>query len=83
MVKVVLPCGFIYHKPPYTEDEVADMYRRLSNIVSFTRAGGQRAAARGDAGSGPEHSPVQRPGGRGDPGTGGPVPDPEQTGKET
>ena len=45
MVKVVLPCGFIYHKPPYTEDEVADMYRRLSNIVSFTRPGGQRAAA--------------------------------------
>ena len=50
MVKVVLPCGFIYHEPPYTEDEVADMYRRLSNIVSFTRPGGQRAAAEPEPG---------------------------------
>ena len=45
MVKVVLPCGFIYHEPPYTDAEVADLYRRMSNIVSFTRPGGQRAAA--------------------------------------
>ena len=56
MVKVVLPCGFIYHEPPYTDAEVADMYRRLSNIVSFTRPGGRRAAAEetsGDAETGP------------------------------
>ena len=53
MVKVVLPSGLIYHKPPYTDAEVAEMYRRLSNIVSFTRPGGRitmihRAAALGD-----------------------------------
>jgi len=60
MVKVVLPCGFIYHQPPYTDEEVADLYRRMSGIVSFTRPGGQRAAAEetsGDAGSGPEPGP--------------------------
>jgi hypothetical protein len=45
MVKIVLPCGFIYHQPPYTDAEVADLYRRMSGIVSFTRPGGQRAAA--------------------------------------
>ena len=45
MVKVVLPSGLIHHEPPYTDAEVADLYRRMSNIVSFTRPGGQRAAA--------------------------------------
>ena len=45
MVKVVLPSGLIHHAPPYTDAEVAEMYRRLSNIVSFTRPGGQRAGA--------------------------------------
>ena len=45
MVKVVLPSGLIYHKPPYTDAEVAEMHRRMSHIVSFTRPGGRRAAA--------------------------------------
>ena len=68
MVKVVLPSGLIHHEPPYTDAEVADLYRRMSNIVSFTRPGGRRAAAdtSGDAGSGPEPGPE-------DPGP-GPVP---------
>ena len=33
------------HVTPYTDEEVADLYRRMSNIVSFTRPGGRRAAA--------------------------------------
>ena len=83
MVEVFLPSGASYHKPPYTDEEVRDLNRRVSGIVAFTRPGGQRAAAPGDAGSGPEQGPVQRPGGRGDLGTGGRVPGPEKTGKET
>ena len=62
MVEVFLPSGASYHKPPYTDEEVRDLNRRVSGIVAFTRPGGQRAAAPGDAGSGPEQGPVQRQG---------------------
>ena len=83
MVEVFLPSGASYHKPPYTDEEVRDLNRRASGIVAFTRPGGQRAVVPGDAASEPTQGPVQRPGGRGDPGTGGSVPGPEKTGKET
>jgi hypothetical protein len=39
MVRIVLPSGFVYHQPPYTEEELADLYRRTANIVGFTRPG--------------------------------------------
>ena len=57
MVEVFLPSGASYHKPPYTDEEVRDLNRRVSGIVAFTRPGGQRAAAEetsGDAETGPE-----------------------------
>jgi hypothetical protein len=50
MVQVFLPSGASYHQPPYTDEEVRDLNRRVSNIVSFTRPGGQRAAAEETAG---------------------------------
>ncbi|MEN9419876.1 MAG: hypothetical protein RI988_3497 [Pseudomonadota bacterium] len=37
MTRVVLPSGFVYHRPPYTEEEVADIYRRLEQVTTFTR----------------------------------------------
>ena len=83
MVEVFSPSGASYHQPPYTDEEVRDLNRRVSGIVAFTRPGGQRAAAPGDSGSGPEQGPVQRLGERGDPGTGGRDPGPEETGRET
>ena len=57
MVEVFLPSGASYHKPPYTDEEVRDLNRRVSGIVAFTRPGGRRAAAEetsGDAETGPE-----------------------------
>jgi hypothetical protein len=41
MVRVETKWG-AYHKPPYTEEEIADFYRRTANIVGFTRPGGAR-----------------------------------------
>lgn len=31
MVKRISDKGGIYHEPPYTEDEIADMYRRYTH----------------------------------------------------
>lgn len=45
MVEVYLPGGASYRQPPYTGEEVRDLNRRVSGIVSFTHPGGQRAAA--------------------------------------
>jgi hypothetical protein len=55
MVQVVLPSGFIYHTPPYTDEELADLYRRVSDIVAFTRPSALKAHRLG-----PRH-PSQEP----------------------
>jgi hypothetical protein len=42
MVRVKTPWGY-FHEPPYTEEELADLYRRTGNIVGFTRPGPRKA----------------------------------------
>jgi hypothetical protein len=37
MVRKMTDNGGRYHEPPYTEEEVADLYRRTGNVVSVLR----------------------------------------------
>ena len=41
MVRVKTKWGY-FHEPPYTEEELEDLYRRTGSIVGFTRPGGAR-----------------------------------------
>ena len=59
MVRVKTSWGF-YQEPPYTEEELADFYRRTGNIVGFTRIAPR--VADGQAASPPDTEPNARPG---------------------
>ena len=37
MTRVVLPSGVVHHKPPYTQEESDDIYRRVAGMETFTR----------------------------------------------
>jgi hypothetical protein len=40
MVMVVTKKGFVFHEPPYTEDELRDLWRRVNaGPFTFTRPG--------------------------------------------
>ncbi len=51
MVQVVLPCGLINHTPPYTDEEVADLFRQGSGIMAFTLPGAKREGAEETSGN--------------------------------
>ena len=37
MVRKLTDQGTLYHEPPYTAAEEADLYRRMGCVVAFTR----------------------------------------------
>lgn len=53
MVRIVTTWG-AYHEPPYTEEEIEDLYRRTANIVGFTRPGGSRRTTASSTAAQPE-----------------------------
>jgi hypothetical protein len=54
MTRVVLPSGFVYHKPPYTQEEADDIYRRVAGMETFTRPGGSRRTTASSTAAQPE-----------------------------